>query len=92
MQLIIFDSEFTAWQGSKERRCSESWEYRWLIQLAAVRLELGEDGVESLSSFNELVKPVINPTLSDYIVNLTGISQGIVDDLGVDFSSAMNLF
>jgi inhibitor of KinA sporulation pathway (predicted exonuclease) len=92
MQLIIFDTEFTAWEGSKERSWSESWEHRELIQLAAAKLTLKKDGVELLESFNELVKPTVNPILSDYIAELTGISQGMVDDMGVDFSSAINAF
>ena len=93
MQLIIFDTEFTAWEGSLKRGWSEPWEHRELIQLAAVRVAIDEDyNVSILHSFNELIKPVKNPQLSGYITDLTGISQSMVDEMGVDFSSALSLF
>jgi inhibitor of KinA sporulation pathway (predicted exonuclease) len=92
MQLVIFDTEFTAWLGSHQRKWSEEWEQRELIQLAAVKLALSGEGVEILSSFNEVVKPSINVQLSDYIIELTGISQSMVDNMGVDFASSLDLF
>ena len=64
-----------------------------MIQLAAIKVTLSEDGFLSiLESFNELVKPSINPTLSDYISSLTGINQSLIDEMGVDFGSALNAF
>lgn len=93
VQLIIFDTEFTAWPGSSERQWSEPWEHRELIQLAAVKVSIANDlRVTVVNSFNEIIKPVKNPTLSDYIVSLTGISQSVIDEMGVDFSSALTLF
>ncbi len=90
--LVIYDTEFTAWPGSNERGWSRPWENRELIQLAAIKVEVSVSGVKTIASFNELVKPVKNPLLSEYIVNLTGISQTMVDNLGVDFASALQLF
>lgn len=90
--LVIFDTEFTAWPGSQDRGWSESWEFRELIQIAAVKLSVSENGVEILSSFNELVRPQRNPELSGYITELTGISQIMVDEMGVDFASALSQF
>ena len=92
MQLVIFDTEFTAWLGSQQRNWSEAWEQRELIQLAAVKLTLSDEGVELLSTFNEVVKPSVNVQLSDYIIDLTGITQAMVDDMGVDFASSLDLF
>ena len=93
MQLIIFDTEFTAWEGSQQRDWSEPWEHRELIQLAAVKVDIdGQLNVEITQSFNELIKPVLNPRLSDYIVKLTGINQSILDDMGIDFGSALSSF
>lgn len=90
--LVIYDTEFTAWPGSNERGWSQPWENRELIQLAAIKVQVSDCGVTTLASFNELIKPVKNPVLSDYIVDLTGITQDMVDNLGVDFSSALALF
>ena len=75
MQIVIFDTEFTAWEGSMQRQWSLDWEHREIIQIAAVKVELTLSGAQVVSSFNTLVKTVINPTLSDYIIQLTGIEQ-----------------
>ena len=93
MQLIIFDTEFTAWEGSQQRQWSEPWEYREIIQLAAIEVRIEDNQAVTINkSFNEIIKPVRNPQLSDYIISLTGISQSMVDDMGVDFPSALSLF
>jgi inhibitor of KinA sporulation pathway (predicted exonuclease) len=89
MQLVIFDTEFTAWQGSNERNWSLDWEHCEIIQIAAVKVELSHTGVQVVSSFNTLVKPIINPILSDYIIELTGIEQHVLDEMGVDYPAAL---
>jgi len=89
MQIVIFDTEFTAWQGSNDRNWSLDWEHREVIQIAAVKVELTQKGAQVISSFNTLVKPSINPTLSDYIIELTGIEQHVLDEMGVDYPAAL---
>jgi inhibitor of KinA sporulation pathway (predicted exonuclease) len=89
MQIVIFDTEFTAWQGSKDRKWSLDWEHREIIQIAAVKVELDQTGAQVVSSFNTLVKPTINPSLSDYIIELTGIEQYVLDEMGVDYPAAL---
>ena len=91
-ECVLFDTEFTAWEGSKVRKWSLEWEHRELIQLAAVRLKFDAGQAHITATFNEVICPKINPDLSDYIVELTGITQGIVDEMGVDYLSAINLF
>lgn len=89
MQIIIFDTEFTAWEGSAQRNWSLDWEHREIIQIAAVKVDLNLSGAQVVSSFNTLVKPVINPSLSDYIIQLTGIEQNVLDNMGVDYQAAL---
>lgn len=89
MQIVIFDTEFTPWQGSKDRKWSLDWEQREIIQIEAVKVELDQTGAQVISSFNTLVKPTINPTLSDYIIELPGIEQYVLDDMGVDYQAAL---
>ena len=91
-EIVIFDTEFTAWPGSRERGWSEPWEARELIQLAAVRVELRQQKLVIAQSFNELILPIKNPILSDYIVELTGIEQSVLNEMGIDFVSAMLSF
>ena len=72
------------WQGEGE--------HRELIQLAALKVELHQKGLDIVEQFSTLIKPKINPQLSDYIIELTGITQLHIDSYGVDFSSAMHSF
>jgi inhibitor of KinA sporulation pathway (predicted exonuclease) len=89
MQIIIFDTEFTAWEGSTQRNWSLDWEHREIIQIAAVKVDLTPSGAHVISSFNTLVKPIINPNLSDYIIQLTGIEQHVLENMGVDYPAAL---
>ncbi|MCF2947255.1 exonuclease domain-containing protein [Paraglaciecola aquimarina] len=90
--LVIFDTEFTAWQGSKERNWSEVWEHREIIQIAAIKVQIDLTELKIISSFNCLVKPKINSKLSDYIIDLTGIEQHVLDEMGVDFPAVLQQF
>jgi inhibitor of KinA sporulation pathway (predicted exonuclease) len=90
-ELVLFDLEFTAWEGSRERGWSEPWEAREPIQIGAVRVR--DDG--RLTETNRLlcfVQPLRNPALSDYITDLTGIRQEVIDEEGFDFPEALEIF
>ena len=85
--IILFDFEYTAWEGSKARNWSEPWEHREIIQIAAIRVALDAEVAET-ACFDCLVKPKHNPLLSAYITTLTGIAQSQVDACGVGFAKA----
>jgi inhibitor of KinA sporulation pathway (predicted exonuclease) len=89
--IILYDTEYTAWEGSQQRRWSEPWEHREIIQIAALRVRL-EDGLVEEDCFNCLVRPRLNPQLSDYIHRLTGITQAAVDAHGLPFDAAFSGF
>ena len=89
MNIILFDTEYTAWEGSKTRKWSQPWEHREIIQIAAVRID--EQATE-LDSFDCLVKPGQNPVLSAYLIALTGIQQAAVDAQGLCFADAFAEF
>ncbi len=89
-KIIIFDTEFTAWEGSLGRNWSGPHEYREIIQIGAVLVETAN--FQELDFFNEYVKLVKNPKLSDYIVKLTGITQELIDDQGIPFAQALEKF
>jgi len=84
--IVIFDLEFTAWEGSMARRWSAPGEHREVVQIGAVRLAPGT--LEESAAFDALVRPRINPQLSDYFVELTGITNAAVAARGVDFPEA----
>lgn len=90
-KILLYDTEYTAWEGSQARRWSEPWEHREIIQIAALRVCL-EDGMESEASFARFVRPRHNPILSEYIRELTGITQADVDGEGVPFAEAFGDF
>lgn len=85
--IIIFDTEYTAWEGSQERNWSEEDEYKEIVQIAAIKIIDGK----IVDEFDILIKPKINSYLSDYFTNLTGISN---EDLtnSIDFEDGVNKF
>lgn len=86
----VYDLEFTAWEGSRERRWSLSGERREIVQIGAVKIDAAS--LQIVDSFDMLVRPRLNPTLSDYLVELTGISNQDVAAQGVDFIVAYRAF
>lgn len=85
---VIFDTEFTAWKGSHERGWSAPGEHREIIQIGAVQVR----ALEEVDSYSVLVAPRINPELSQYITELTGITQHMVEMDGVSFGDALTAF
>jgi len=88
---MVFDLEFTSWPGSNERNWSLPNEDREIIQIGAVKIETTGD-MREVDSFQILVRPLKNPILSDYIVNLTEITQEKVEKEGILFPLALSRF
>jgi hypothetical protein len=89
-QPIVFDLEFTAWEGSMARHWSEPGELKEVVQFGAVKLD-GETP-KIIDEFQMLVRPRVNPVLSDYLVSLTGITNAALQKEGVDFVTAFRVF
>lgn len=89
MSLVVFDLEYTSWAGAQARNWSGPGEHREIVQMGAVRLSA--DYAEQ-AAFQLLVRPRINPVLSDYFVELTGIAQARLDHEGVDIAEAFDRF
>lgn len=99
-ELVLYDTEHTAWEGSLARLWSEEWEHRELVELGAVRV--AADDFRILAKFRKLTRPHQNPILSEYFTNLTGIHQDAVEQDGIplpallrdlaDFGSGCGLF
>jgi inhibitor of KinA sporulation pathway (predicted exonuclease) len=88
--LIVFDLEFTAWEGSLARHWLGPGEFKEVVQIGAVRLNAESLTVEA--SFECLVKPRVNGKVSDYFENLTGISNARLAAGSVDFEIAYRRF
>jgi inhibitor of KinA sporulation pathway (predicted exonuclease) len=88
--LIVFDLEFTAWPGSMDRNWKGPGEHREVVQFGAVAVSASS--LEETGQLDLLVKPRINPVLSDYFIELTGITNEEVARRGLDFPDAMRRF
>jgi len=88
--LTIFDLEFTAWEQSLARQWLGPGEFKEVVQIGAVRLNLQSLTMEG--SFDCLVRPRVNAKLSDYFEKLTGISNRRLAAEGVDFEIGYRRF
>ncbi len=88
--IIIFDTEYTTWEGALKRHWNGPGEHRELVHLGAIRVDMTKPC--ETDSFEIFVKPRVNPILSSFFVELTGITQNIIDLKGVDFSVAWKSF
>lgn len=88
--LVIYDTEFTTWEGALQRRWSGPGEYREVVQIGALRVDA--TSLKPLATFDVLVRPVKNPVVSDYFTRLTGITQAQIEDQGIAFPDALARF
>lgn len=86
-EVIVYDLEYTAWEGSLARGWSEPWEHREVVQIGAVRIR-ADGGMEEVAALDVLSKPKRNPVLSDYFTALTGITNTVLARDGQSFADA----
>lgn len=87
---ILYDLEYTAWENVGQTLWMEGTQRREIIQIGALKVD--RDTLHVQDHFNVLVKPTINPQLSDFIQKLTGITQADVDANGLSFDTALKQF
>jgi inhibitor of KinA sporulation pathway (predicted exonuclease) len=86
-RIVLLDLEYTAWPGSLEANWGRPGEHREIVQIGALMLETAS--MREISYFNQLVHPRVNPVLSDYFTNLTGISNDDVQKQGCTMVAAL---
>jgi len=91
-ELVVFDLEYTAWEGSLDRLWSADNEDPEIIQIGAVLLQRSFNAWRLVKTFEQYVRPRYRPVLSNYITALTGISQDVIDLYGVDVRPAVSAF
>ncbi len=89
-RFVLFDLECTSWEGAGVRGWSDPGEHREVVQLGAIIVDT--ENFNELSVFKSFVKPRINPVLSEYLIELTEITQEDVDREGVEFPVFLNNF
>ena len=72
-EAVIYDLEWTTWSGAIEREWSEKDEYREIIRIGAISIDL--DSLQEIEALDVFVKPSVNPILSDYCTKLTDITD-----------------
>ncbi len=70
MNIIVFDLEATCWRGRPPKGYNE------IIEIGAFKINSFGEIVSQFSSF---IKPIVNPILSGFCKELTGIKQSDVD-------------
>lgn len=90
MDFILFDTEFTTWEGAQERRWQGPNEYKEIIQIGALKVSWPDARI--IDDVTIYVKPRLNPVLSDYCIHLTNIQQRTLDEHGLTFQKALALF
>ena len=89
--VVVFDMEWTSWKDFWKHDWDLPGKYPEIVQIGAVELA-ADDGFRETGSFQTLVRPAHNPMLSDYFIDLTGITQDAVDGEGISFSEALKAF
>ena len=87
---ILYDLEFTAWEGSMARRWLAPGEFREVVQIGAVKIDAAT--LQTIAELNLLVRPRLNTVLSDYLQSLTGITNAMLAEKGMDFRAAYDRF
>lgn len=87
---IVFDMEWTAWEGSLARGWSGPGEQREIYDIGAARVE-GEN-FSVIDTFRQLITLELTDTLPAYSTKLTGITQSDLDAGGRPFADAVQQF
>ena len=85
---IIYDTEYTTWKGCQENGWTGN-QKKEIVQISALKVN---KNFEVVDVFNQLCQPIVNPTLSDYFINLTHITNEQVKENGIPFKQAYEKF
>jgi inhibitor of KinA sporulation pathway (predicted exonuclease) len=88
--VILYDLEYTAWDGSMAAGWLRPGEFREVVQIGAVKLDA--ETLVPIAEFEMLVRPRINREVSAYFADLTGITNTMLTARGVDFAEAYDGF
>jgi len=86
---VVYDLEFTAWEGSMANHWLRPGEFKEIVQIGAVKVDGAFNSGETLDL---VVRPRLNPVLTPYLERLTGITNEEVRARGVDFLQAYREF
>lgn len=70
----VLDFEATCWDGKRNDSIREIIEFPSILYSVDYK-----NNITKIDEFDQFVKPIINPLLSDFCIELTGITQNQVD-------------
>ncbi len=85
--VVLLDAEFTCWEGSLASGWSDPEHPAEMIEIGMIAYDASRK-IET-ASFTSLIKPRINPVLSDYCLNILPITQAEIDS-APEFISVMS--
>ena len=91
MDFIIFDIEYTSWEGSLQRDWGGINEFKEIVQISGIKTSNFET-LHKSNIFSIYCKPKLNPKLSNYFKRLTSISQETIDKEGIEIEKGIKLF
>lgn len=89
--IVVFDTEYTTWDNAQQSHWGQPGQLREVVQIGAIKWKKGESW-EQGATFERIVRPLQNPKLSDFFIQLTNITQQQVDENGVTMAHAMRDF
>ncbi len=89
-EIIIFDTEYTSWEGAMANNWGDDWQEKEVVQIAAIKCDL--DKMKIIDELNIFIKPIKNPVLSDFFTGLTGITNEKISVDGIGFEEAYDKF
>lgn len=89
-EFVVFDLEWTAWEGSMERKWTGPDEYREMYDIGAVLVT--SENFDIKGKYRQLVRLELVSELPEYSVKLTGITQKETEENGVPFSDMVRAF
>ena len=91
-EFIIFDTEYTSWEGSEKRNWSLPNEHMEIVQIAGYKVQKKNNNYEIIDSIDIYIIPKINSKLSKYFIKLTNISNEHLLKHGISFEKGINRF
>ena len=88
--IVLYDTEYTTWEGAQERKWSGPNEFKELVQIGAIHFNTKT--LKETDSLLLYLRPVKNPILSDYFTKLTHITQEDIETRGTTFGDAVDTF
>jgi inhibitor of KinA sporulation pathway (predicted exonuclease) len=88
-RIVIFDIEGTTWEDALQTGWGGPNQHPEIVQIGATKVD---ERFNAIGRFEVLIRPTINPVVSRFFTELTGITQQRIDAAGVSFTEGYSNF